>query len=252
MKHLKRAAAVLLSVFLLLTLTGCEEIRRLKESQAFWTGPENAPDIEWRGQTYRLYESPDHEYGYGIDSTNARGYVTAKDVPAILQEYFGKPFTASGNRYILTVDYGKLYIREDVFDEVTKAMQGLTETVYYTKTIHYSMNDDNVQVEIRELSEEVFGQLTAVMNDPANRHPDEVIDDWTEGAGYEGIDALPGLYRSNGYFSGVIFDEECIGGADLYENNGKKRLILFNYEDEGHWYLVPESETEALVKALFP
>ncbi len=252
MKQIKKAAALLLAVIFAFALTGCNEIRKMKENQAFWAGPEDKGTIEWDGRTYRQYTGDDYKTGYATSSYSIRGYVTEKDVPALLQENYGKPFSVSANRYVMTVDYDAVYIRSDVYDEITKAMEGRTDTVYYTKTYHYSMNDDNVQIEIRELSDDVAELILAVLGDDANRRQDTEFGVWIEEAGYTPVDSLSGIFRSNAYFSGVIFDEECIGSADLYEKNGQKRLVFFDYQNDGCWYLVPDSETEMLVKALFP
>ena len=255
MKHLKKIMAVCLASFMLFSVTGCEAIREMKEQQAFWAQEGKTDRIEWNGHTFRRYEGMDDRYAISMSVTSSRGYVTEKEIPALLQDLYGRLYVMSPDQCIMQVDYDMLYIREDVYDEAVKALSGKSETVYYTKRIHYGMDDGSVTAEIRELSADTVEKIFAIRNDEKRRCTYFEREEYL-GEDYKEADLTDGIYRSNAYLHGTAFDEEYIGDVDLYLKDGRYLLFLFFFEDDlsgdGYWYLVPESETETLRTELFP
>ena len=255
--RMKKAAAVLLSVLMLCSLTGCNEVKEMKKYQAFWGGEEFGDTIEWGGYVYRksadagVYEDI---IPYGYAGYRQSGYVTAKDVPALLQSMYGSSYSLSEDQYVMSVFYNTVYIREDVYDTFSGAKEQDLKTVWYVSVTDLGSGMFDVRTENHLLSDEDGKRLEEIVGERQNAITDEVFFERYEKEGSEFL-----FMDSTEIFRGQVhpdvpdffFNPANICSAMLYENGGKTAVVLVNPED-GMYHLLTEEEAAYFQAKLFP
>lgn len=121
-KLCKRGGALLLMVFLLLSLSGCAWLDQMRERQAFF---ETNGDIIHNGVTYKLL--PSSEYLSPVSGIEDYVYVTEPDVPVLLiKEFYLEELSLSTDGSFLFDLYGSgnIYCREEIYDAVCDRIRG--------------------------------------------------------------------------------------------------------------------------------
>ena len=161
MKKITKISALVIAVTLMcLSFTGCAELDKMKEQQAFWTEKGSKNSITYDGAEYIAIDNPD-SYNPTYNSNEDFIYVTDADVPVLLSSDFGVSLQISNDKnfifgfaYDVIVrsvneeydelkdhNYGPfsdtsegkeiLYCKKDIYDEVKEKFEkGINYTGY--------------------------------------------------------------------------------------------------------------------------
>ena len=168
---MKRTLKILLAITLValmsLSLSGCIEIDKLREQQAFFT---EDGDIIYKGKTY--YSMSNYEYklrNYNLFDRSSYINVTSAETPVLLS-YLGETgyistdgIFISLSGYINTYDVSDLFCHEDYYEDVIEFFEK-AKTQPDNLKYYYPVVDHNAQIITNEsytLSQEEF---TAVIN----------------------------------------------------------------------------------------
>ena len=255
--RLKRITAVLLAALMLCTLTGCNEVKEMKRTQAFWGGEEFGDTIEWGGYVYRksadsgMYKDI---FPYGYSGYKQSGYVTAKDVPALLQGMYGSSYNLSPDQYVMSVFYNTVYIREDVYDTFLGAKEQDLKTVWYVSVTDFGSGMFDVRTENHLLSDEDGKRLEQIASDPQNAMAEDEFYSRYENASGELMylnSAVILRGKTHPAVKDFFFESEDIGTAMMYERDGKTVIVIEDPTD-GYCHLLTEEETAYFGTKLFP
>ena len=251
--RMKKAAAVLLSILMLCSLTGCNEVKEMKKYQAFWVGEEFGDKVEWNGHLYkRSLSIQGSEVSFTHEIHDRAYYITEKDVPALLQSSYGTPYSISKDESMIFAGYETAYVREDVYDAVEKALSGNAKTVWYVNDIYQIDMFENVFRGSTKLSDEDGKRFEDWLADKDNVISDEAYANRffedsvsmiysVEVCKGKVCEALPDLYLS----------QNSVGSLFLHKMNDQYILVLLNYADDTY-HLMSEEDSAYFKKLLFP
>lgn len=255
--RLKKRIAALLAVLMLCTLTGCNEVEELKRTQAFWGGEKFGDTVEWGGYVYRKSEDAgvyEDIAPYSYAGYRQSGYVTAKDVPALLQGMYGSSYSLSPDQYVMSVFYNTVYIREDVYDTFSGAKEQDMKTVWYVSVTDLGSGMFDVRTENHLLSDEDGKRLEQIASDPQNAMAEDEFYSRYENAAGEVMylnSAVILRGKTHPAVKDFYFESETIGTAMMYERDGKT-VILIADPEEGMYHLLTEEEMDYFSAKLFP
>lgn len=140
MKKWKRAIAFALAMVLCLSLCGCSELENMRAAHAFW---QEDGTILWEGNVYRkLDDVPEYA---SVVISNFDVYVTEPDVPVLLSDLMGEPYSVSQDKVLLCSwdwDGRAYYCREDKYEEIQQSLEnGFEIDTYYYE--YYTVDDDD-------------------------------------------------------------------------------------------------------------
>lgn len=204
MKHLKKAAALLLAVLMTVSLCSCKELDDLRKAQAFWTaGDAQSRSIVYQQTVYRPLTS-DNWREMSIQAAYKALHVTAQDVPVLLSRYFD----AYGYYYVghgVIECEGRLYADDEHYDAFTKQLE--TTTLDYIGYQHNYVNEKGeYRTENLLMSEEERSAVQnaiargSILGNGENRQ--EILDAVTKDAEY--CEAVMDMYYCDAdlFFSG--------------------------------------------------
>lgn len=177
MKTCKRWIAVLLAVLMCLSLCGCQALEDMRAAQAVY---QEDGSILWNGQVYRMLGDTASRGDIYIVGDNQNVYVTQKDVPVLLSEFFGEPYDVCADGTLLesyTWDGGYImYCREDVYDATAEYLKnGFQLDTYFYSYYDEETYDGNNYYLTEYQTNAVNDVLANVIPAPLETYEDEAI-----------------------------------------------------------------------------